>query len=118
MNESFVAHFSKDWIESWNEHNLDRILSHYTDDFEMNSPVITQITGNSEGKLKGKKAVGEYWQKALKLIPDLHFESICTLVGTNSITLHYKGAKGKLSAEVFLFNDDGLVHTAYAHYAI
>jgi hypothetical protein len=65
--------------------------------------------------LQGKEAVGSYWAKALQLIPDLHFELITTLVGVNSITLYYKGARG-LSAEVFHFNQDGKVTRAYAHY--
>jgi hypothetical protein len=112
----FAKHFAEDWIDSWNNHDLGRVLSHYDDSFEMSSPVIIQIAGEPSGTLKGKEAIGAYWAKALQLIPDLRFELISTLVGVNSVTLYYKGAKGKLAAEVFHFGRDNKVIKAYAHY--
>ncbi|MHB8247811.1 MAG: nuclear transport factor 2 family protein [Acidithiobacillus sp.] len=115
LDKAFADHFTADWIDSWNKHDLDRILSHYTDDFEMSSPVIIKVAGEASGTLKGKEKVGVYWAKALELVPNLHFELITTLVGVNSITLYYKGARG-LSAEVFHFNANGKVSKAYAHY--
>ena len=115
IDKTFADHFAADWIDSWNTHDLDRILSHYTDDFEMSSPVIIKVAGEPSGTLQGKEAVGSYWAKALQLIPDLHFELITTLLGVDSITLYYQGARG-LSAEVFHFNQDGKVTRAYAHY--
>ena len=115
IDKVFADHFAADWIDSWNKHDLVRILSHYTDDFEMSSPVIIKVAGESSGTLKGKEAVGSYWAIALQLVPNLYFELVTTLVGVNSITLYYKGVRG-LSAEVFHFNTDGKVTKAYAHY--
>ena len=115
LDKAFADHFAADWIDAWNTHDLDRVLSHYTDDFDMSSPVIIKVAGEPSGTLRGKEAVGSYWAKALQLIPDLHFELISTLVGVNSIMLYYKSARG-LSAEVFHFNRDGKVTRAYAHY--
>jgi len=115
IEQDFAEHFAADWIDSWNKHDLVRILSHYTDDFEMSSPVIIKIAGEPSGTLKGKDAVGSYWAKALQLIPNLHFDLLATLIGVNSITLHYNGARGQ-SAEVFHFNQNGKVTRAYAHY--
>ncbi|HEY9099572.1 MAG TPA: nuclear transport factor 2 family protein [Thiobacillus sp.] len=115
IDKDFAEHFAADWIDSWNTQDLVRILSHYTDDFEMSSPVIIQITGEPSGTLKGKDAIGSYWAKALQLIPDLHFELVATLIGVNSVTLFYNGARGQ-SAEVFHFNQNGKITKAYAHY--
>jgi hypothetical protein len=116
IDKSFAEHFAADWIDSWNHHDLHHILSHYTDEFEMTSPVIIQVAEEPSETLKGKDAVGAYWAKALKQIPDLHFELISTLIGVDSITLYYKGARG-MAAEVFHFGPDGKVERAYAHYA-
>lgn len=116
IDKIFAEHFAKEWIGSWNSHDLSRILSHYADDFEMFSPVIIQLAGEPSGMLKGKKAVGNYWAKALQLIPDLRFELLSTLIGVNSITLYYKGARG-LAAEVFHFSPDRKVIRAHAYYA-
>ena len=71
MDKAFVEHFAEDWIASWNAHDLERILSHYADDFEMSSPVIIQVTGESSGTLRGKAPVGAYWKKALGCLPAL-----------------------------------------------
>ncbi|HZW25345.1 MAG TPA: nuclear transport factor 2 family protein [Gallionella sp.] len=117
MEQTFAEHFAADWVDSWNAHDIDRILSHYAEDFEMSSPVIIQVAGEPSGVLRGKAAVGAYWKKALGLIPDLRFELISILVGVDSITLYYKGARGRLAAEVFHFGPDKKVVRAFAHYA-
>ncbi|MHB8117081.1 MAG: nuclear transport factor 2 family protein [Acidithiobacillus ferrivorans] len=118
IDKEFAEHFASDWIDAWNSHDLDRILSHYSEQFEMFSPAIIQITGEPSGTLKGKNAVGAYWAKALQLIPDLQFELLSILIGVNSITLYYKGARSRLTAEVFHFGPDYQVLCAHAYYAV
>lgn len=108
--------FAEEWVASWNAHDLERILSHYEDDFEMSSPVIVQIMGEASGRLRGKTAVGAYWAKALKASPDLHFDLLEVLTGINSVTLYYQGHRGRV-AEVFQFAPSGKVARASAHYA-
>ena len=115
LYKNFADNFAVDWVDAWNAHDLDRILSHYTDDFEMTSPVIKKVAGESSGRLRGKENLLAYWAKALELMPDLHFELEATLIGVNSITLFYKGVRG-LSAEVFHFNQYGKVAKAFANY--
>ena len=46
--------FSTQWIEAWNSHDLDRILLHYSDDFEMSSPNIAQIAGEPSERSRGR----------------------------------------------------------------
>ncbi|BAU47797.1 polyketide cyclase [Sulfurifustis variabilis] len=116
IDRKFAEEFARDWIASWNSHDLSRILSHYSDRFEMSSPVIVQIAGEPSGTLRGKDAVAAYWKKALQLIPDLRFELLSTLIGVDSVTLYYKGPRG-LAAEVFHFGPDRKVERAFAHYA-
>ena len=117
IDKAFSEHFAREWVDSWNSHDLGRVLSHYSDDFEMSSPLITQIAGESSGRLKGKAAVGAYWKKALQLVPNLRFELLEILTGVNSLTVYYKSARG-LSAEVFHFGPDRKVVRAYAHYVM
>ena len=116
IDREFAARFAADWIHSWNEHDLDRILSHYTDDFEMSSPRIATVANEASGKLRGKEAIRAYWARTLQLTPDLHFELIATLIGVDSITLCYNGVRG-LSAEVFQLDQTGKIARAYAHYS-
>lgn len=43
MNQEFADHFAREWIEAWNAHDLERILSHYTEEFRMSSPRIIEL---------------------------------------------------------------------------
>lgn len=107
--------FAQEWIAAWNSHDLDRILSHYTDDFEMSSPVIAQVMAEPSGRLQGKERISVYWGRALERYPGLYFEKLHVLRGVDSVTIIYNGVRG-LSAEVFHFNVAGKVSAAYAHY--
>jgi ketosteroid isomerase-like protein len=113
--KDFAIHFAEDWIESWNSHDLDRILSHYTDDFEMSSPIIAQLMNEPSGTIRGKEAVRAYWGKALAQHPSLQFDLVSVFAGADSATIVYRGHRG-LSAEVFWFNGEREVYRAAAHY--
>jgi hypothetical protein len=116
MEKGFAERFAHEWIAAWNSHDLDRILEHYEEDFEMSSPVIVTIAGEPSGKLRGKPAVRAYWSKALAKSPDLHFDLVTALAGVDSVTICYDGHRG-FSAEVFHLTPGGKVRAAYAHYA-
>ena len=116
MTRGLAEHFAREWVEAWNAHDLERILAHYEDDFEMSSPVIVKMLGEASGTLRGKPAVRAYWARALAAAPSLRFELVSTLAGVNGVTLYYKGHRG-LAAEVFHFETSGKVAKAFAHYA-
>lgn len=61
--------FAKEWVESWNSHDLDRILSHYSDDFEITSPLIKITMGIDTDTLSRKQNFRDYWATALRKIP-------------------------------------------------
>lgn len=115
ISREFGEKFAQEWIEAWNSHDLDSILSHYSDDFTMSSPYIAQIAGVESGSLTGKAAVRAYWSAALQRMPTLRFELVQTLVGAESVVIYYRGVRG-MAAEVFFFGQDCLVQRAAAHY--
>jgi ketosteroid isomerase-like protein len=108
--------FAREWIASWNSHNLDDILTHYAEDLEITTPMIKIATGGKEDSLKGKEAIRAYWQKALDKIPDLHFELVDVTEGVNSVALYYKSVMNKMGIEVMFFNEEGKVSRMFAHY--
>ena len=116
ISPEFARHFAEAWITAWNAHDLESILSHYTDDFEMSSPVIVSLQNEPSGTLYGKAAVKDYWAKALQRFPDLRFELLDVFTGVNSIVIYYRGPRG-LGAEQFWLNAQGKVSRASAHYA-
>ena len=108
--------FAQDWISAWNAHDLDRVLRHYAEDFEMASPYIADIAGEPSGRLKGKPRVRAYWQAALDRIPDLHFELLEVFAGVDSLVIRYRSVSGRICAEVLVLGATGLVRSAVAHY--
>lgn len=109
--------FAMNWIEAWNSHDLDRILSHYTDDFAITTPMIKMAMGIGIGTLKGKGDIRQYWAAALQKIPDLHFELIDVTQGIDSIALYYQSVMGKVAIEVMFFDDHGKVNRVIVHYS-
>lgn len=93
-----------------------RILAHYCDDFEFRSPRIIEVMGEPSGTLVGKEAIRAYWAKALSQMPELRFELHAVLCGIDSVVLYYANHRGRLAAEVFEFDEHGLVDRSAAHY--
>lgn len=116
MSTTAAAAFAADWIAAWNAHDLDRILSHYVEDFEMISPVIVERVGERSGRLRGKDAVGAYWATGLRAQPPLRFELIDVFPGVRSIVLHYRSVGRRVVFEVLEFDDAGRVVRGRAHY--
>ena len=108
--------FAKQWIDSWNSHDMETILYHYTEDIEITTPMIKMALGIDNGSLKGKKTVADYWQKALDKIKDLHFELYDVTSDVDSIALYYKSVMNKKAIEVMFLNDEGKVYKLIAHY--
>lgn len=116
VDRAFTTRFAADWIEAWNHRDLDRVLSHYSDDFEFTSELIVTVMSEPSGRLKGKPAIRDYWEKALARLPVLRFELIDVLTGVDSLAIYYRRHDGNLALEHFEFGPDGKVVRSSAHY--
>jgi len=117
MTHEEAKQFAEHWVEAWNKHDLDEVLSHYTSDFEMTSPMIQKLLATGTGTLKGKQAVGDYWRAAIQKLPDLRFSVIAVTSGVNTVSIYYDSVMGKKAIETFFFNSEGKVFKALATYA-
>lgn len=118
IDKQWAVAFAHDWIDSWNARDMDRILAHYTDDFEMSSPLIVARLGLPGGKLKGKSAVRDYWQPSIAMEPPLLFELIDVFVGVEAVTLYYNSVGLRLVAETFFMDGAGKVTRAMALWSV
>ncbi len=117
MEPGSLTSFAAEWIEAWNSHDIDRIMSHYSDGIIFYSPVIIRLGVNAEGVLTDKNGLKAYFQLGLNAYPDLHFEHLNTLAGLASVVLLYKSINGSHAAEYMELNDEGRVTKVVAHYA-
>jgi ketosteroid isomerase-like protein len=108
--------FAREWIASWNSHDLERILSHYTDDFEMRSPLIQQRSFNPAGVLRGKDQVRAYWANGLQAVPPIKFELHSVYVGASSLAIAYRSVGRALVTEVVIFDSAGKAVSGNALY--
>lgn len=116
LHSSFVRSFAQEWIDGWNSHDLERIIAHYDEDVLLTSPVALRLLG-SDGSVRGKAALREYFKRGLQAYPDLRFDLIDTLWGTETIVICYvNNVRGTKTAEVMLMNAAGKIRRVWANY--
>ena len=118
MTEADAQRFALEWVESWNSHDLERILSHYSEDVEVTSPLIETALGPGQVSVRGKEALRACWGPALEQYPDLRFVLFRAYAGPQSLVLHYQSIQGLVGAECMEFDSDGAVRRVLAHYAL
>jgi len=114
----FAKQFADAWVRDWNTHDLDKILSHYTEDFVMESPLAATRLPETNGRVAGKGNVQVYWAQGLQLNPGLEFEILDVLCGVGYVTIYYRNkSTAKRVVEVLHFNDAGIVDRAMSNYS-
>jgi hypothetical protein len=115
ISQDLIADFEREWIEAWNAHDLDRILSHYRDDVRFLSPIAARF-GAPHGELRGRRALREYFARGLATYPALQFQPIAAFGGIRSIALYYRSVENRAAIEVMDLDARGQVRGAAAHY--
>lgn len=118
LTSALAQQIAQTWLDDWNRHDLDAIMTHYAESIIFSSPFISTLTGNNSGQLNGKAALRDYFAKGLAAFPDLHFTPIQILVGVNSLALFYDSVNNLQAAEVMTINADRLVTQVLAHYSM
>lgn len=101
--------FAKAWVAAWNSHDLELILSHFSEDITFTSPIAARIVPGSDGVIHGKAALREYWREGLRLLPELHFELEGIYVGVGSLVINYRNQTGRSVCEVLFLEGDLVV---------
>lgn len=116
LQASFARQFAQEWVDAWNNHDLAKILEHYADDVTLISPVALKML-NGDGTVRGKAALGEYFNRGLQAYPEIHFDLIDVLCGVETIVLYYRNnVRGNKTAEVMQIAPDGKVLRVWANY--
>ena len=62
------------WFAAFNEHNLENLLSLYDNNAKHYSPKLKVRKPETEGLIKGKQALRDWWQDAFDRLPSLQYE--------------------------------------------
>ncbi|MGH9256958.1 MAG: nuclear transport factor 2 family protein [Vicinamibacterales bacterium] len=108
--------FAKEWIQAWNQRDVEAVVSHYSEDVEFQSPFVVKLLGEASGIVSGKQNLREYFRKGLAAFPgDLRFELLEVYVGVDSLLVHFHvhfQAKGRKAIEVMELNREGKIRRA------
>jgi hypothetical protein len=116
LHGSFAREFAQDWVDAWNSHDLERILTHYDDEVVLVSPVALKLL-SGDGTVRGKAALREYFLRGIQAFPDLRFNLIDAFWGIETIVVYYiNNVRGSKTAEVMLLNPAGKIRRVWANY--
>lgn len=118
MTREEFRRFAEHWIDAWNTHDLEAIMSHYDDGVELVSPAAQQLLGIPGGRVIGKRGLKEYFERGLQAYPELRFELKDVLVGVSSMVLYYVNQKHTCTAELMELSSEGKVTRVAAHYSL
>ena len=118
MQREAAEDFAQEWVEAFNSHDLDRIMSHYASDITLTSP-FAAARGHADGMVSGRDALRDYLAAGLAANPQLRFDLKAVYAGVRSVVVHYLAnfgpGRSSLSAEMMEL-DGGLVTRVVAHY--
>ncbi|MBK8613791.1 MAG: nuclear transport factor 2 family protein [Flavobacteriales bacterium] len=111
-----IAH---EWFASFNTHDLETLLSLYADDAEHYSPKLKVRRPETEGWVRGKAALREWWRDAFERLPSLHYEVVKLTGDTEQVFMEYirhvEGEEDLRVGEVLEVRDGVIVASRVYH---
>jgi ketosteroid isomerase-like protein len=116
LTRADAERMAHEWVEAFNAHDVERILSHYAESIELTSRLVMRVVGDPEGTVRGKAALRAYFGKALAAAPHLRFELLEVFVGVRSVAVHVRSNVRGLQLEVMELDGDGHIARVTVHH--
>ncbi len=118
MNSENLATLNK-WFEGFNSKNLDLLLSLYSETAEHFSPKLKIRKPETNGLIKGKVQLREWWKDAFDRLPQLHYQPNYSIANEKSVFVEYKrtvpGEEDLIVGEVLFFENGLIVKSKVFH---
>jgi len=108
---------AKDWIEAWNVHDLERILSHYSQDVVFEAETVKARWKKADGKLRGIAELRKHFALGLELAPNLKFHLEQVFLAPSGYAILYQRDNGNRVIDSVIIDDVGLATKVIAYYA-
>ena len=121
IDDLFTKGHVDKWIKAWNNHNLNEILSLYSENIIFRSPKVKLVNPDRQsGTIPNKKELKEYFSLGLKKYPNLHFIPVDYFSKNNKVIFEYywnPDTTAKWTViEKFEFNTEGLIAKSDVYY--
>lgn len=107
------------WFNAFNTHNLELLLSLYSDDAKHFSPKLKLRKPETNGYVKGKNELRAWWQDAFERLPSLYYLVTSLTANNNRVFMEYirkvDGEGDMLVAEVLEISDGLIVASRVYH---
>lgn len=118
MSPEQARKFAQEWVAAWNTHDVTKLMTYCAEEFEMSSPLVSDVGAGASGTVKGREAVGEYWGNMLVRAPGLRFDLVNVLTGVSSIIVVFRLINRRLAAQVLEFNPEGKIVRGEAYFSM
>ena len=121
IDDTFANEHIHKWTKAWNDHNIKKVLSLYSNIISFSSPKIKSLYPNkTSSTITNKKDLEEYFCAGLKKFPMLHFIPIDYFLKNQKVIFEYDATPGNKIQwsviEKFEFNNDGLIERSSVYY--
>jgi hypothetical protein len=107
------------WIESFNIKNLDSLLSLYNENAEHYSPKLKVRKPETNGLIKGKEQLREWWKDAFERLPQLNYRVNYSIADDKSVFVEYlrsvPGEDDLIVGEVLFFENGLIIRSRVFH---
>lgn len=107
------------WFQAFNEHHLENLLSLYDDNAQHFSPKLKIRKPETQGLIKGKAALREWWQDAFERLPSLQYEVIKLTADEEQVFMEYirhvEGEEDLSVGEVLQINNGLILFSRVYH---
>ncbi|HEX8563648.1 MAG TPA: nuclear transport factor 2 family protein [Flavobacterium sp.] len=107
------------WFDAFNSHNLEQLLSLYDDEAEHYSPKLKIRQPDSNGLVRGKQALREWWKDAFERLPSLHYKVTSLTANGDRVFMEYirqvEGEEAMLVAEVLEVKETKIIASRVYH---
>ena len=116
LSETEARQFARSWVQAWNSHDLDAVMSHYAQEVVLTSPTAAKLLSDPSGAIRGKEALLSYFKKGLDAFPNLTFELLDVMWGISSVVLYYVNQRGTKTGEFMELDANQKVVRVVANY--
>ncbi len=107
------------WFETFNNKELEKLLSLYDDDAAHFSPKLKIRKPETNGLVTGKQALREWWQDAFERLPSLNYKVTSLTANGDRVFMEYirtvDNEDEMLVAEVLDIREDKIVASRVYH---
>lgn len=112
-NTASLISIAEKWFEAFNIQSIEHLLSLYADDAEHFSPRLQKNHPETNGVIKGKAAMRDWWQSSFDKMPSLNYECLNLKVENNIIFMKYSrsvdGEKDIIVNEMLQIKDNKII---------